>query len=197
MKIRNFQLSFLKNQKNKQTKKKRYKFAKSPGLLQLQLTACCLFFQQSLICFIFTSKQLSIYLLSKAPKQTELHLDDNTIKSTKVMVTAFQSAHNAGSPHPQLSQLYQQKAASLGRHFGTQQQQRKPMEKRCSSCCMSFQDASTDSLIPSCDGNFSKIQINWEPEYKTTAVGLLAIFGGLLTMLTFGSVQEDCDAALQ
>lgn len=40
------------------------------------------------------------------------------------MASAFQSAHNVQFPHPQLSQLYQQKAASLGHHFGTQQQER-------------------------------------------------------------------------
>lgn len=39
---------------NKQTKNP--KLAKNPGLLQLQLSACCLSSQQSLICFIFTSK---------------------------------------------------------------------------------------------------------------------------------------------
>lgn len=90
---------------NRKKKKKRYKLPKTPGLPQL-LSACCLSSQQSLICFPFTTKQLSIYWSSKAPKQTQLHLDDNTIKSTKVMASAFQSAHNVQFPHPQLSQLY-------------------------------------------------------------------------------------------
>lgn len=36
--------------------KQRYQFLKSPGLPQLHLSACCSSFQQSLTCFIFTSK---------------------------------------------------------------------------------------------------------------------------------------------
>lgn len=50
--------------------------------------------------------KIAKYLFIIKTPQTELHLDDNTIKSTKVMVSAFQSAHNLGSLHSQPSQLY-------------------------------------------------------------------------------------------